>query len=605
MPGCWRDREFRVGLCHSHRSAGQAWIDQWNRQGRQPRADFDLWLARKAEPCHEPSGVALAKLGAVPFGLLEGSVGLELLAALQCRDAEGWLNFEPRELRHLYRDFRRCGVTTLVEAQGLESTDIRRRNCYYRSLATDLIDLVQAEHRKWSGIDDRDPLVIYFKDLDLTDHVQRGRRAVIDLRDISTDWVVRTLLHWARNTRLSSTTMYRMVGVWRVVDEVLLERAKTPDQLGSQDMDAIVRAVRAKWPAFTEQGHRLPMLWRLIEYGHKTDDLADVWSRISPRFGKNSATHRPCAGSANWKNPNPSPNPDEPFRFVPQPIVDWMMDHLHLLSGDDDYRTMETRAMVFLQERCGRRPGETLHLRDDCISYDSTGHPYLEWNRIKPPRRAGKRLPIHQETHDLIRQWQQVKRDHRITSEWLFPLRNWHKRDAPYPTDRLTERIRELIAAVQQRAPFPETVSGAEGNLINYDPAAIDAYALRHAFAQRYADAVDAEGRSTTPPDVLQEMMDHTTFETTMSYYEVGAKRRKAAVAAISPRRLDILGNVVEVTRERDGFTRVPVSLGHCEEPQNVAMGGAGCVVALLRVVPLLPCRSARTRRHGRQTIRP
>ena len=476
-------------------------------------------LARKAEPCHEPSGVTLAKLGAVPFGLLDGTVGFELIAALQHGDAEGVLNFEPRELRHLYRDFRRCGVTTLVDPQRLESTDIRRRNRYYRSLATDLIDLVQAEHRKWSGIDDRDPLLVYFKDLDLTDHVQRGRRAVIDLRGISTEWVARTLLHWARNTRLSSTSMYRMVGVWRVVDEILQERVKTPEQLGSQDMDAIVRAVRAKWPAFTEQGHRLPMLWRLIEYGHKTDDLADIWTRSSPRFGKNSATHRPYAGFANWKNPNPSPNPDEPFRFVPQPIVDWMMDHLHLLSSDDDYRTMETRAMVFLQERCGRRPGETLHLRDDCLSYDRSGHPYLEWNRIKPPRRAGKRLAIHQETHDLIRQWQQVKRDHGISSEWLFPSRNWHKRDAPYPTDRLTERVRELIAAVQQRAPFPKTVPGAEGNLINYDPAGIDAYALRHAFAQRYADAVDAEGRSTTPPDVLQEMMDHTTFETTMAYY--------------------------------------------------------------------------------------
>ena len=257
-----------------------------------------------------------------------------------------------------------------------------------------------------------------------------------------------------------------------------------------------------------------------------------------------------------------------------------MMDHLHLLSGEDDYRTMETRAMVFLQERCGRRPGETLHLRDDCLSYDSTGHPYLEWNRIKPPRRAGKRLPIHQETHDLIRQWQQIKRDHGISSEWLFPSRNWHKRDAPYPTDQLTRRIRDVIAAVQQHAPFPANVPGAEGNLINYDPTGIDAYALRHAFAQRYADAVDAEGRSTTPPDVLQDMMDHKTFETTMAYFEVGAKRRRAAVAAITPRRLDVLGNVVEVNRERDGFTRVPVSLGHCEEPQNVALGGAGCMLS-------------------------
>ncbi|MDT5044628.1 MAG: integrase/recombinase XerC [Mycobacterium sp.] len=60
----------------------------------------------------------------------------------------------------------------------------------------------------------------------------------------------------------------------------------------------------------------------------------------------------------------------------------------------------------------------------------------------------------------------------------------------------------------------------------------------------------------------------------------VSAKRRKEALAGITPRRLDFLGNVVEINRERDGFTRVPVSLGHCEEPQNVAMGGNGCMLS-------------------------
>jgi integrase len=60
---------------------------------------------------------------------------------------------------------------------------------------------------------------------------------------------------------------------------------------------------------------------------------------------------------------------------------------------------------------------------------------------------------------------------------------------------------------------------GSERNLIHYDVSSIDAYALRHAFAQRYADAVDAEGRSTTPPDVLQDLMDHQDFKTTMTYY--------------------------------------------------------------------------------------
>ena len=87
---------------------------------------------------------------------------------------------------------------------------------------------------------------------------------------------------------------------------------------------------------------------------------------------------------------------------------------------------------------------------------------------------------------------------------------------------------------MQQNTPFPATVAGAEGNLILYDPTKIDAYALRHAFAQRYADAVDTEGRSTTPPDVLQELMDHKTFETTMTYYNYRELHQMGALPQVA-----------------------------------------------------------------------
>ena len=154
--GCCDERQYRNGLCSNHRHAGIDWINRWNKAGRQPNADFDLWLARKAEPFHQPSGLALSKLCAVPFGLLEGTAGLELIVALQQRDAEGVLNFVPDQLRHLYRDFRSCGVSTLVDRHALESTDLRRRGCYYRSLASDLIDgMAMMWSRTMSGNDVR------------------------------------------------------------------------------------------------------------------------------------------------------------------------------------------------------------------------------------------------------------------------------------------------------------------------------------------------------------------------------------------------------------------------------------------------------------------
>ena len=41
---------------------------------------------------------------------------------------------------------------------------------------------IEAEHRRWSGTDDRDPRLIQIAELDLTDHRPPGPDAVADLR---------------------------------------------------------------------------------------------------------------------------------------------------------------------------------------------------------------------------------------------------------------------------------------------------------------------------------------------------------------------------------------------------------------------------------------
>jgi hypothetical protein len=576
IPNCPDDRSYGTGLCRNHRIAAVSWISTWTRRGMRPTPDVDLWLERRAEPLDVETCQPMSALAAVPFGLMKGTSGLELLLALQRRDNDGKADLDPELIRRFYLAARRLGLATVIGFDALNCADVAGLYRKRRAFVADCVRWIEAEHRRWSGRDDRDPLLIHIAELDLTDYQRPGPTSVADLHGFTQQWIVETLSHWLRNARMHSTIIVRMVGAWRVADEIVGAHAKSPEVLGSNDIDAIVRAITARWPDGKEQQRRMAMLWKLIDYGHRIDELAHIWKNVSPRFGKNVDKHRPSPHPA----ARASTNPDEPYRYVPQPIVDWLMDHLHLLVRSDDYKTIEARAVLYVHERCGRRPVETMHLRDDCISYDNEGHPFLEWERIKPPRRAGKRLPIHQETHDLIRQWQQIKRDHNIASQWLFPSITHRGRDVPYQTDYLTRRIRDLVAVVGKTGTFPGPVTGVNGNLIEYNMGSIDAYALRHAYAQRYADAVDAEGRSTTTPDVLQDLMDHQEFKTTMSYYEVSAKRRKQAVSAITPRRVDFLGNVVEINRERDGFTRVPVSLGHCEEPQNVAMGGNGCMLS-------------------------
>jgi hypothetical protein len=234
--------------------------------------------------------------------------------------------------------------------------------------------------------------------------------------------------------------------------------------------------------------------------------------------------------------------------------------------------------MIYLQERCGRRTSETVRLKEECISYDSAGQAYLEWDRVKPPFGRGTRLPIHKDVHDAIRQWQEIKIEHGIESQWLFPTDRGRK-DAPRSAAFLNARIDELVAVVLDEAPFMEEVEGADGNYIRFDLTTIDAYAFRHAFAQRHADATDREGRPTCTPEELQEWMGHKSFKTTMNYFLITSRRKRHAMSSLPSRRLNWSGEAVTVDRERDGFTKLAVSLGSCTEPANVAAGGAACAM--------------------------
>ncbi|MEB0286202.1 hypothetical protein QN355_06520 [Cryobacterium sp. 10S3] len=179
----------------------------------------------------------------------------------------------------------------------------------------------------------------------------------------------------------------------------------------------------------------------------------------------------------------------------------------------------------------------------------------------------------------MIRDWQQIKRDASIESKWLFPSQKMVK-DHHYSAGYLGLRIAELLETIAERAPFVGPVEGAEGNLIHFDLSTIDPYSFRHAFAQRLADATDSEGRSTTTPEVLQDYMGHKNFNTTMDYFTVTAKRRKKALSAIPPRRLNLLGQPVDIDYERDSFGKIAVTLGTCTEPQNVSSNGHSCALS-------------------------
>lgn len=570
--GCHQDRERRNGLCQRHFVR----YDNWSKSEKLSRSPetLRLFFERQVEPLMDPdSRATFASVAATPFGLLPEPLRWEFLYAVQQRDLQGRAHIAALQLRATYLALRRSGKSTTVGEVKLGRIPPESDRTS-TGMLVEWQRIIDDAHRKWSGIDERDNRLIYLQDLPLKKTVRVvGPNAAMDLRSISNDWIVEAVSSWVRSAEHGPASLSLIASAWTAADEALSLRGTPKHLLGLADMDAVVAAIRKRWPSEKAQSRSLMWIERIVQYARGVPELQKSWSPIPPAFAIDRRLHTPSGTKT------ASSTGDEPFRFVPQPIIDWVMERLHLIDRSDPYLTAEARAMIFVHERCGRRTFETTNLKDDCLSYDDQLSPYLKWTEGKPPYGAGKRLPIHQETHDVIRQWQEMKAEYGVRSEWLFPSQRYSGADRPYRTSYLSARLRELIHAVIEHEPFVGKVEGAEGNSIFFDLTTIDPYSFRHAFAQRLADATDSAGNPTTPPDVLQEFMGHRNFNTTMAYYQVTYKRRKKALDAIPPRRLDINGHVVAVDRERDGFGKIAVSLGHCSEPQNVAARGHACAL--------------------------
>ncbi|MBT2586488.1 tyrosine-type recombinase/integrase [Arthrobacter sp. ISL-95] len=531
-------------------------------------------MAREHEPEVIIDGV-LTSYGsrvAVPFALLPEPVRSELLFAVQGRDLAGTVRFDPLLLRMVYLDLRRRGVTSAV---GLTLLGQPKGHSQMRVFREDLQRRIDQAHRDWSGLDPRDDGVLYLADLPMRESQRSfGHKAKIDLRGISQDWLAQSVAAWMRHGGPHNvSTLYSAQHAWTLIDQILSLRGTPRAALGAMDMDAVIKGVREKWPQQHPQAKVIRMISQVISFARREASLSLHWRDVPAQFAIEQARH-----AAVGKPSRSAANVNEPFRYTPAPVIDWVMDHIQLIDRGNAYSTAEARVLIYLQERCGRRTSETVRLKEDCISYDHSGSPYLNWTQAKPPREQGPRLPIHQETHDMIREWQQIKADHGVVSQWLFPTftgrRDHHRADT-----FLNQRLREFLKLLSNQAPFTSPVEGAEGNLVYFDLTTIDPYSFRHSFAQRLADAVDENGISTTPPDVLRELMGHKSHGTTMAYYEVTAKRRKKAMASLPPRRLDINGAVVPFDREREGFGKIALTVGTCTEPQNVAANGHFCSV--------------------------
>jgi hypothetical protein len=84
---------------------------------------------------------------------------------------------------------------------------------------------------------------------------------------------------------------------------------------------------------------------------------------------------------------------------------------------------------------------------------------------------------------------------------------------------------------------------------------------------------------------VLAELMGHELLSSTQAYYQVGEKRRRAAVDRLANHQFDRHGNrvwrdaqaLLDHEHTRHALGQVSVPYGTCGEPSNVQAGGGAC----------------------------
>ncbi|MEU4346154.1 tyrosine-type recombinase/integrase [Streptomyces sp. NPDC023838] len=178
------------------------------------------------------------------------------------------------------------------------------------------------------------------------------------------------------------------------------------------------------------------------------------------------------------------------------------------------------RTVYILLRDTGRRTWEVRWLRMDCLEAQDNEY-ILIWDNHKA-RRNRRRLEIGRETAFAIQEWLAIRRTLTIPARsrtFLFPAAR-HGYDACIDSDTVAKMLRRWVDGLPEL--LTDTVD-KDGNLLPFDRSRIFAYAFRHTYAQRHADA-------GTELNTLRDLMDHKSADTTMGYFKVSMEKRRKAV---------------------------------------------------------------------------
>ncbi|MFD5564445.1 tyrosine-type recombinase/integrase [Kitasatospora griseola] len=262
--------------------------------------------------------------------------------------------------------------------------------------------------------------------------------------------------------------------------------------------------------------------------------------------------------------------PSEEGQDLPPEILRQLCSHLDRF---EEMCCRELRVAVEIIIDTGRRPDEICRLDLDCLTRDGQGKPVLVYSNWKEER-IGRELPVHESTAALIRAQQERVRTRfpgrPASGLVLLPTGQQNPNGAKsYDSNYLSCQHRDWVEAIPDLHLDDGTV---------FDKEKVFPYAYRHSYAQRHAD-------NRVPIDVLAELLDHDSYESTRCYYRVKQVRLREAVDKVTQMQFNRHGERVwgavtsflDAERTRRAIGSVVAPFGTCSEPTNVAAGGGAC----------------------------
>lgn len=564
VPGCSLEQiTLSTGLCRIHY---QWWSKHKGSVDFVP--DLDDWI-KYTTPYLATEHFSLAPMSDL--------ARVEMLYALQQRDLRKQ-NLEPSAIRPVVKQL--TGVECLLTAgprtfspAGWPETSNRT------ALIQDIGWIIERGHEEFAGIKPTDKLIWDMKAV----HNQKGRRpgkggpgsksGKVDFTVIKQTWLRNALMEWARATQ-PNTTRFRRHMEACVLTSTVLHRlpggGMDPSKVQFAEITLVVDGFRkmtkknGTLQTSKVRADSLSMLHNVLDFGRR----AEILNELHGAFGRHKSLRIIREES----------NEDEIGKAIPESVIRQLDDHLNSLALDFPYRgyaqgdvaAMFQTVYQVLRDT-GRRPREVLSLKRDCLEFAGKDI-LLIWNNYKG-KRLKRRLPITQDTAEIIQRWATC-RDGLTTPKrsdpYLFPAISESSEYAHLTSGYLSRAIRQWVQSIER---IDSEGTGRDGNAIPFDRNKIFPYAFRHSYAQRHADA-------GVTIDVLKELMDHRSADTTARYYKVSLKRKQEAVKTVRLHVVDRHGNPAPMASNPAYEMRsVAVPFGGCVEPSNVKAGGHACPI--------------------------